>query len=462
MDKTANPKLGRETWKTLKRTWKKEPTENGPKLQEQLTSAWIGLTLLITLVGWLFKIPELLAAAALLMTIMAVSWLWHKLAFWGLHYQRHFSERRAFMGETIEVQISLSNQKLIPLPWVTTSDVFPKALPVQERTLAIRGDTGKGELSNFWAVRGFDKVTRSYHIHAQVRGFHSFGPVDIETGDGLGLFRSSRRQPEEQTLVVYPKVVPLTALGLPAKEPCGQRHAPQFMFEDPLRTVGIRDYQQEDDFRKVHWKATARRQRLQTRVLEPTTSMNLVVCLNVQTVDKSYLGVIPEHLEQMVSIAASVSYHALMQRWPTGLLANGALPHSDQSLKILPGRSPAQLTTILELLAAVTPFTTTPFHRMLSAESPHLPWGATLVVISSSLSPELAAALLDLKSTGRRIVLITLDQRPLATLLPGIIIYRVPEENLEALNLGIPDYGAETLLTPAEQQQIAIKAITQP
>jgi hypothetical protein len=51
-------------------------------------------------------------------------------------------------------------------------------------------------------------------------------------------------------------------------------------------------------------------------------------------VNKVYMGVIPEHLEKVVSIAASISYHALMQRWPTGLLANGALPHSDQSLKI--------------------------------------------------------------------------------------------------------------------------------
>ncbi len=430
-------------------------------VQEQFNSAWMALALVITLFGLLFQIPELMAIAAILLTVVATSWLWNRFAFFGVCYERKLSEKRVFMGETVEVRVSVANHKLLPLPWVTTTDVFPKELPVDDAPLLIRGDTGKGEFNNFWSVKWYDKVTRSYHIRATTRGFHTFGPVSIETGDGFGMFRSARRLTREQTLVVYPRVLPLTSLGLPAKEPFGPKAAPQFMFEDPLRTVGARDYRHEDDFRKVHWKASARRQRLQTRVLEPTNTLNLMVCLNVQTVEKTYMGVIPEHLELMVSIAASVSYHALIQRWPTGLLANGALPHSDQSLKIPPGRSPAQLITILELLAAVTPFATTPFHRLLSAESPHLSWGATLVIVSSTVPESLAATLLDLKAVGRRIVLITLDPRPLPELSHGVFIYRVPEGLTDALQLSPPAQLDKTLQTPEQRQRAAIRTILQ-
>ena len=451
----------KSVWSALKQYFGYGARRVDTTVQEQFNSAWIAMALLITLAGLLFRIPELMMVAAILLVIVAASWLWNKLAFFGLRYERAFSERRVFMGEKVEVRISLANHKFLPLPWVTTADVFPKDLFIEDTRLLIRGDTGKGELDNFWAVKWYDKATRTYRLHATTRGFHTFGPVDMETGDGFGMFRSTRRQEGEQTLVVYPRVVPLTALGMPAKEPFGDRLAPQFMFEDPLRTVGVRDYRHEDDFRKVHWKASARRQRLQTRVLEPSNDMNLMVCLNVTTVDKTYMGVIPEHLEQVVSIAASVSYYALMQRWPTGLLANGALPHSDQSLKILPGRSPAQLTTILELLAAVTPFATAPFHRLLAEESPHLPWGATLVIISSTVPEDLAATLLDLKATGRRIVLITLDQRPVPESMAGMIVYRVPEGVMEALDLGRPDFGGEQLLTPEQLQHQAIRRIRQ-
>ncbi len=446
-------------WASLKSYFGYKARRVDTSVQEQFNSAWIAMALILTLAGLFFHIPELMMVAAILLTMVAASWLWNKLAFFGLRYERTFSERRVFMGETVEIKISLANHKFLPLSWVTTADVFPKDLLIEDARLLIRGDTGKGELDNFWAVKWYDKVTRTYRLQATTRGFHTFGPVDMETGDGFGMFRSARRQEEEQTLVVYPRVVPLTALGLPAKEPFGHRLAPRFMFEDPLRTVGVRDYRHEDDFRKVHWKASARRQRLQTRVLEPSNDMNLMVCLNVATVDKTYMGVIPEHLEQVVSIAASVSYYALLQRWPTGLLANGALPHSDQSLKILPGRSPAQLTTILELLAAVTPFATAPFHRLLAEESPHLPWGATLVIISSTVPEEMAATLLDLKATGRRIVLITLDQRPVPQSMAGMMVYRVPEGVMETLDLGRPDWGGEQLLTPEQLQHEAIRRI---
>lgn len=406
-------------------------------VQEQFNSAWFAMALLITLLGLITRVPEFMAIAAVLLTLVAASWLWNRLAFAHLTYERIFSERRAFMGETIELTVSLANHKFLPLPWVTTADTFPKEIPVEGAEIIIRGDTGKGELNLFWALKWYDRITRTYRVRATTRGFHTFGPVEIQTGDGFGMFRSRRRLELTQTLIVYPRVLPITQLGLPAKNPYGDRAVQQFMFEDPLRTVGVRDYRPEDDFRKVHWKASARRQTLQTRVLEPSHELSLMVCLNVLTVEKSWMGVIPEHLEQVVSIAASIAYDALLHRRAAGLLANGALPGSDQPIKLLPGRSPGQLTTILELLAAVTPFATTPFETLLARESPRLPWGSTLAVITATVPDPLAATLLELKSTGRRVVLITLDHNPLPKELSELLIYQVPAGAMDAFEPGL-------------------------
>ncbi len=452
----ADRRQGSAPWQRAQRALGLGPRRIDVTVQEQFNSAWFAMALLITLLGLATRIPELMAIAATLLTLAAASWLWNRLAFAHLTYRREFSERRAFMGETIDLSITLANHKLLPLPWVTTADTFPKEIPVEGVEIIIRGDTGKGELSQFWALKWYDQVTRRYTIRATARGFHTFGPVELQTGDGFGMFRSSRRLENAQTLVVYPRVVPITRLGLPAKNPYGDQAVQQFMFEDPLRTVGVRDYRQEDDFRKVHWKASARRQKLQTRVLEPANDLSLMVCVNVLTVEKSWMGVIPEHLEQVVSIAASIAYDALLHRRPAGLLANGALPGSDQPIKLLPGRSPEQLTAILELLAAVTPFATSAFEKLLARESPRLPWGATLAVISSTVPESLAATLLELKATGRRIVLITLDHRPLPDALTGLIIYRVPEGAMDALDLGRPHQGGEQLLTPAQLQREAM------
>lgn len=108
---------------------------------------------------------------------------------------------------------------------------------------------------------------------------------------------------------------------------------------------------------------------------------------------------------------------AAEQRLPVGLIANGALPNSDQPIRVLPGRSPDQLLHILELLAAVTNFATGPIEEMLLREAPPRPRGALPLVLVTAIAHEaLLAALLDLAHAGRRVVLFTLAEEPPAAL----------------------------------------------
>jgi uncharacterized protein (DUF58 family) len=111
-------------------------------------------------------------------------------------------------------------------------------------------------------------------------------------------------------------------------------------------------------------------------------------------------------------VAASLAAIFSEQRAPVGLLANGVLPGSDQPIRLMPGRSHEQLLRILELLAAVQPLASGPAEKTLLAEAPRMPWGTTLVVVSAVVGDDLLAALLELDSAGRQIVLITLAEKP--------------------------------------------------
>jgi len=74
----------------------------------------------------------------------------------------------------------------------------------------------------------------------------------------------------------------------------------------------------------------------------------------------------------------------------------------------------------------VTGFATSSIENLLLAESPKLPWGATLVVVTGIVSEELAATLLRLRDVGRRVVLISLAQAPPGQELEGILSYHLP------------------------------------
>jgi hypothetical protein len=119
-------------------------------------------------------------------------------------------------------------------------------------------------------------------------------------------------------------------------------------------------------------------------------------------------------------------------RYLVGLLANGSIPHSDQSIKVLPSRRPDQLARVLEALAAVTSFTTTSIDRLLLSEASRLPWGSTLIVVTSVVTADLLAALVRLHDVGRRLVLVSLEDEPSLpyTLPPGILVHHLPARDL--------------------------------
>ena len=157
----------------------------------------------------------------------------------------------------------------------------------------------------------------------------------------------------------------------------------------------------------------------------------MAVFLNVSTFARHWMGFDPELLERAISVAASICNYGVQQGWGVGLFANGAVPNSDQPIRVQPGRSPAQLGNVLEALAAVTEFATGSIDMMLLRESTQLPWVSTIVLISAVVTEEILIALIRLKEAGRRVVLLALgDDPPPQLQIPGhmeqISIFHIP------------------------------------
>jgi uncharacterized protein (DUF58 family) len=389
--------------------------------------AWFWLAGLLTIVGAVTRETGFMALAACLATVIAVSWLWNRYSLRRLYYRRHFDRQRVFPGETIRMTIEVTNRKFLPLSWVRFRDEFPMAISPEGVTLSpAPSSESTGYLLSAFGLRWYERTRRQFRLQCQQRGHYFLGPVVAESGDVFTLFTSKEERLVRDPIIVYPQVYPLDELGFPSRAPFGEDRTRQSLIEDPTRTRGIRDYHPEDGFRHVHWKASARRAELQTRVYEPTSDMNLMVVLDVATMPKIWQGIRPDLLERAISVAASVADYAAERRWTLGLLSNG-VPRSDQPIKVLPGRSPDQLAHILEALAAVTSFAAGSIEAILQVESPRIPLGATLVVVSAVENEELLATLIHLREAGRRIVLVSLaDEEPPDDL--PFLVYHLPAE----------------------------------
>ena len=392
----------------------------------QFSDAWIVLGVLLTLLGLLLHSNLLTAAGLSLFVIIAVSTAWSRLSLFGLHYRRDFSETRAFLGETIDLTLEVRNLKFLPLTWLEITDIFSPALSLDGGEVVVNRASNLGEFSSFWMPGTFQRLTRRFVIRCTQRGYHTYGPATISTGDGFGLFSRKALASSQDRIIVYPRLYSVAELRLPAKNPFGERGSQLQLFEDPLRSVGIREWQSGDSLRRVHWKATARHQRMLSRVYEPSEEPQVLIFLNVATLTRHWLGNIPELQERAISVASSLAAYCTESRLPVGLIANGFLPGSDQPIRLLPGRSPGQLVRILELLAAITSFATQPIEDLIWREAPRLPWGATLLVVTAIAHDELLAALGDLSEAGRQVVLFTLAEEPPTRQMAGILVYHLP------------------------------------
>jgi uncharacterized protein (DUF58 family) len=426
---TTPPLGGREQARDLlQRTLREMRGERYLDLEKdtQFSEAWVILGVLLTLVGVVLDNQFLLVVSMSLFGVAAVSWGWNQLSLFGLHYERRLSETRAFLGETIELTLAVRNQKILPLTWLEVLDVFPPDLSVEGAEVVPNRSSNLGEFRTFWMPGVFQGLRRRFTVRCTARGYHSYGPATISTGDGFGFFSRKVVKAGQDHLIVYPRVYSVAELGLPSKNPFGQRGARDRLFEDPLRTMGIREWQPADGLRRVHWKATARHQRMLSRIYEPSEEPQILLFLNVTTLPRHWQGSIPALTERVISVTASLAAMCVESRVPVGLVSNGMLPGSDQPLRLLPGRSPNQLIRILETLAGITPFASLPIEEMLLQESPKLPWGATLVVVTGIAHEELLVSLLELDEAGREVVLFTLAAEPPRSELPGILVYHLP------------------------------------
>lgn len=387
---------------------------------------WFPLLAISIIFGVIFRVPLLIALPTMLMVVMGVANWWKNRALKNVVYLRKPYYTRAFPGEEVPLKIEIENRKFLPLSWLRVQDPWPKAVgPDDEELLAPTHLPDMGMLTNVFSLRWFERARRTYNLKFRKRGVYPLGPAKLQSGDLFGMYEDIQEIGPVEKLTVFPALTPFRDLDLPADDPFGDRRSRRRLFEDPNRPMGIREYTPEDEFRRIHWPATARTGDVKVKVYQPTSAQVMVVCLNVATFARHWEGTNPALMEHLVQSAATLVEHGVQDGYSVGLISNGCLSNSDQPFRIPPGRSPRQLAHLLEALAGVTPVVTAPFERYLLREVSRVPYGATIVIVTAITKPELGEVLLNLKHHGRKMTLISFaEEKPPAV--PNVRVVHVP------------------------------------
>jgi len=366
------------------------------------------LAALILLAIWAFRSGQsLLATATGYALLLALLMLWmRRVALRGVGYRRELAHDRASCGDEIELRVQISNDKLWPLAYLEVEDQLPRHVSLLDGTVRRARDSLLPSLVMRRAMLPYERVTRRLRVRCDRRGVHHFGPAQCRAGDFLSEPTEHRGVPEELELLVLPKIFPIVVREDPASPVLGPLRARRALLVDPLRVVGARDYQSGDPMRHVDWRATARRNALTVRELEPSATPGLQLILDFEVRAARADTVEPDELELAISVVASLATHAARQGWAFGLLGNGW--SGGAPLHVPASPAPTQLTRVLEALARARSRPSAPLATWLSEQSARdLTRGASaLAVVTCHVHAGLRAALTGLRRRGMHVFLV--------------------------------------------------------
>lgn len=397
---------------------------------------WITLLVFIGGLGLLWRAPGLAAVGIVGLTIVAASMLLGRRALRHVRYERRLGETRAFIGEQVSCACRVTNDGRLPALSVIVRDDAPRSfIPVDEHGQSdpSADPSELVSLSQLVSLRPRSFASRTFQLRATRRGYFPFRPVALNGVDALGLSEAERYDEPRDAILVYPRVYAMDELELPPQLPLGEMVALRRLIEDPMRNMGARDYQPGDPFRRIHWKATAHRGALQTRVFEHTSDPTTMILLNVMTFPEDWYGVEVERFEWAVSVAASVATWAHVSGATIGLSSNGCTPGLPEAVRVKPRRSPDQLARVLESLAFINAFTLSRFEDFLLTEQRNIPYGSTLLIVTPIFTPPIAAALHRLHASGRQMAVVCVDAwAPEAELAPCPLFHIPPNADFAA------------------------------
>ena len=326
------------------------------------TKQWAILSGVIFVSGLLTRVVAIAIIAGLVLLAIGIAWLWHRVILADLEYRRAFLRTHIFPGEETNVTWTITNNKPLPISWLRWQEPIPihptgfrgdVGIQIDGPTLRSIKATDTVGLDEVTALKGYETLERTCAVHALRRGYYRFGPVTWEASDALGLFTATSSASDNSSLTVYPVIRNFSPLEIDIRALLGDVRRRHALLEDPTWYRGDRDYH-NDPMRMIDWKATARGSGLQVRMFEPTVHPKLMILTNLHAFENISQGWIPEYMEDVISIAASIAHWALQSGFEVGIHSNGALPDAYVPYRIPPSSAVGQLFTILDYLAKIT------------------------------------------------------------------------------------------------------------
>lgn len=316
-----------------------------------------------------------------------------------LEVTRRTCPERVRAGSKVRVSLEIRNRGRGPAPLLLLEDRVPSDVAGRAR-FALHGVEPKG------------RRVASYELRPPRRGNYQVGPLTLTSTDPFGLARLESAAAPTASILVHPRVEPLT---LP-RDLGDRRSLAVSALRQPIGAQGedfytLREYNEGDDLRKVHWPATAKRGRYMIRQEETPWHNRATVVFDDRTTAHDGIGD-ASSFERVIEATASIvdlyqrsGYtYRLAGGAATGLPASKGTPHFNRALDLL---ATVRTSTSAEADPLVA--------RLVEIDAATAGEG-TLAVVTGSLTPEAAVAITRCRRRFRQVIVVVFPAHRFGTI----------------------------------------------
>jgi uncharacterized protein (DUF58 family) len=350
--------------------------------------AVLGLGVLCWIVAFVFGSRALFPVAAGLVLAVPLALAWVRITLRQPRVTRHWlPHENLHERDDVAIELVLEREPGVPLPSVVA----------HERV----GRLGGQEVE--LRPRGHGRHSGSYFLFDVPRGRHRFGAVRLSISDPFDLAEADLALEEQQALVVYPRLVELERVFFDGG--AGPEHGRRLLLRRPVgfEIHSVREYQQGESLRRVHWPSTARRGALMVKELEDSPRDEVAVLL-----DGDPAGVAGSPPDSSFDAAVRAAGSILLAQIRRGRRCVLALNTARRETQAVSSDGP-EWQKALELLAAAEPDAGSPAAALLESRVSPVARSLELVVVTSRIEPGLVNRLLERALTRRAVALVHVE-----------------------------------------------------
>ncbi|QNE34514.1 DUF58 domain-containing protein [Leifsonia shinshuensis] len=220
------------------------------------------------------------------------------------------------VGEQATIVTTARNQSTRPSPPARWREYAPAGVEVQRSAPFPR--LGAHQVN---VTHGRDTVVLRQDVVAYKRGSHPVGPLIVSRTDPFGVAYAEYALGQPRQLLVTPRVVPLTSGELDVAHSEGAEHELQRHSIPSADELIAREYRPGDPLRRVHWRATARHDKLMVRQEEQRSNPEAWILMDtrpaptppgvIRPATRSAYEPEDELFETLIELVASVGVHLL-------------------------------------------------------------------------------------------------------------------------------------------------------